>query len=316
MNDVIHIKDIKRLIFSYLHSVMVIISYREIESVNFGPIVRVYVAGSSGSGKTSFVEKFLKSNVFKYERIYYFHPDFYEKCPVNWDSSINKEVIYRNDIPSIENIQEMKQNSVLVFDDIFDQVESSKDMDYLFRVLSGKFKLHVIVMTQRYYSNGKFCVNIRNCCDYHVLMRNADESLTKRIARSLGHSNDITTALRLTENQLYPYIFVDKTQLARVNKIQVYIDVLSEIKVLIINSMKYYLISEKDFNSSYKIVDKNLATNENKKEELSKQNNCQDNWESRQNNWESRQNYEAKRKRAIENHVKRVIYKLKKRSQL
>ena len=310
MNDVIQNKDIKRLVSFDLHSVMVIISYREIESVNFGPIVRVYVAGSSGSGKTSFVEKFLKSNIFNYERIYYFHPDFYEKCPVNWETSINKEIIYRNDIPSIENIREMKQNSVLVFDDIFDQVESSKDMDYLFRVLSGKYKLHVIVMTQRYYSNGKFCVNIRNCCDYHVLMRNADESLTKRIARSLGHSNDITTALRLTENQLYPYIFVDKTQLARVNRIQVYIDVLSDTKILIVNSMKYYLISEKDFNASYKIVDKNLATNEDKNEKLSNES------ESTRNSWEKTRFGEAKRKRAIENHVKRVIYKLKKRSQL
>ena len=284
---------------------MVIITYKEIENVNFGPIVRVYVAGSSGSGKTSFVQKFLTSNLFNYDRVYYFHPDFYEKSPVEWHNLLDREVIYRNDLPSVENIREMKENSVIVLDDVFDQVENSKVMDYLFRVLSGKYKLHVIVMTQRYFSNGKFCSNIRNCCDFHVLMRNADTSLTKRIARSLGHSNDITTALRLTENQLYPYIFVDKTQLARVNKLQVYIDVISKIKVLVVNSMKYYLISEKDFESTYKKVDKNLATDEDKNKKLSTK------WQG----YRFGQN-EIKRKRVIENHVKRAIYKLKKRSQL
>ena len=281
---------------------MVIITYRELENVVFGPILRVYVAGSSGSGKTSFVRKLLQSKLFNFDRIYYFHPDFYESSPVDWHDTLSSQVIYRNELPSIDNIRDMPENSVIILDDVFDQVENSKSMDYLFRVLSGKYKLHVIVMTQRYFSNGKFCVNIRNCCDYHVLMRNADESLTQRIARSLGHKNDITTALRLTEHKLYPYVFIDKTQLARVNKIQVYIDVLSSIKVLIINSMKYYLLSEKDFESTYKKLDKNLATNENAK--------------SSQVNWHPTVESEASRKRAIETQVKRTLFKLKKRSQL
>ena len=280
------------------HSVMVIITYKEIEKVIFGPILRVYVAGSSGSGKTSFVRKLLESNIFEFERIYYFHPDFYEEAPVDWHNSLNKQVVYQNGLPCIEKLREMPKNSVIVLDDIFDKVENSKDMDYLFRVLSGKYHLHVFVLTQRYFSNGKFCVNIRNCCDYHVLMRNADHSLTARIARSLGHTNDITTALRLTDTDLYPYVFIDKTQLARVNKIQVYIDVLSSIKVLVINSMKYYLINENDFDSTYKKIDKNLATNETKKQSSRKKSS------------------NPSRQRAIENHLKRALYKFKKRSQL
>ena len=277
---------------------MVIITYKEIEKVVFGPILRVYVAGSSGSGKTSFVKKFLESNIFEFERIYYFHPDFYEEAPVDWHNSLNKQVIYRNGLPNIDKIREMPENSVIVLDDVFDKVENSKDMDYLFRVLSGKYNLHVFVLTQRYFSNGKFCVNIRNCCDYHVLMRNADHSLTTRIARSLGHTKDITSALRLTESDLYPYVFIDKTQLARVNKLQVYIDVLSSIKIVVIDSMKYYLISETDFDSTYTKVDKNLATNEAQKQSAKKV------------------SWPATRQRAIENQLKRTLYKFKKRSQL
>ena len=280
---------------------MVIITYKEIEKIVFGPVLRVYVAGSSGSGKTSFVKKFLQCKLFNFERVYYFHPDFYESSPVDWHDSLNKQVIYRNELPSVDSIRDMPENSVIVLDDVFDQVVSSKVMDYLFRVLSGKYKIHVIVMTQRYFSNGNFGTNIRNCCDYHVLMRNADHSLTQRIARTLGHKNDITTALRLTDNKLYPYIFIDKTQSARVNKLQVYIDVLSPIKILVINSMKFYLLSEKDFESTYKKLDKNLATNENEKSK---------------EKWHPTISSDIERKRAIESQVKRALHKLKKRSQL
>lgn len=287
---------------------MVIITYREIEKFVFGPIVRLYVAGKSGSGKTSFVKKLLQSNLINYNRVYYFHPDFYESSPINWHESLRQEVIYKSELPKLECLKDMPPNSVIVLDDVFDQVENCKTMDYLFRVLSGKYSLHVIVMTQRYYSGGRFCNNIRNCCDYHVLMRNSDQSLTKRIARSLGHSSDITAAQSLTENDLYPYIFVDKTQLAHVNKLQVFIDILSRRKIVVFNSMKYYLISEADFNSSYKKVDKNLASNE-----IEKPGNKRKGAKSR---WKYIENFEAKRKKAIEGHVRRALYKLKKRSQL
>ena len=289
------------------HSVMVIITYKEIEKVVFGPTLRVYVAGSSGSGKTTFVKKFLASNLFDFERVYYFHPDFYEGSPVEWHNILDKQVIYRSALPSLETLREMRKNSVIVLDDVFDQVENSKAMDYLFRVLSGKFNLHVIVMTQRYFSNGPYGLNIRNCCDYHVLMRNADNSLTQRIARSLGHKSDITSALRLTENELYPYVFIDKTQLARVNKLQIYIDVISPIKIVVIDSMKYYLINEHDFASSYTKIDKNLATNENTKIEPSIGANSEEC---------DSDDCTPTRQRSIERHVKRALYKLKKRSKL
>ena len=296
-------------------SVMVIITYKEIEEVEFGPIWRVYVAGSSGSGKTSFVKSLLQSRLIDYDRIYYYHPDFYENYPVNWHNELNKEVVYRVDLPTIDSLLEMKSKSVIVLDDVFEQVEKSKAMDSLFRVLSGKYGLHVIVMTQQYFSNGVFCQKIRNCCDYHVIMRNSDHSLTKRIARTLGHTNDITNALRLTEDKLYPYIFIDKTQVGRVNKLQVYIDVLSKIKVVILNGMKYYLISEKDFESSYRKIDESLAENAfTKKTNRITGKGVQAQEARREWGW-SRYG-DGERRRAIENQIKRTLYKLKKRSKL
>ena len=297
---------------------MTIVSFREIENVKFGPIVRLYISGSSGSGKTHFINMFLESKLFKYTRVYYYHPDFHESEPVDWHSSLSCEVVYKSEPPTIDSFMSMKPFSVIVLDDIFDKVESSYDVDFLFRVLSGKRKLHVIVMAQRYFSNGKFCVSIRNCCDYHVLMRNSDLATTKRIGRTLGHEKEILQALKLTEDKLYPYIFVDKTHLARVNKIQVYIDVFSPIKVVVYGSMKYYLLNEKDFTSTYKIIDAGLAENEVKKQRICR---STDSSSAKTNTTTTNTNtstikFTPIQRQHIESQVKRTLHRYKKRSQL
>ena len=293
---------------------MSIVSFREINNFQFGPIVRLYISGSSGSGKTNFVCNFLKKRLFEFSRVYYYHPDFHESEPTDWHLILPCDVIYKSDEPCINSFKEMSPYSVIVLDDIFDKVETSYDIDYLFRVLSGKKKLHVIVMSQRYFSSGKFCLNIRNCCDYHVLMRNSDLGTTKRIARTLGHEKEILTALKLTETQLYPYIFIDKTHLARVNQIQVFIDVLSKIKIVIIGSMKYYLLCEKDFCSTWKKIDKNLAQNATAK--IGSTSKIQDGSESESNSERSTNYLTNAQRRCVQAQVKRTLHRYKKRAKL
>ena len=56
---------------------------REIEKTQHD-IWRVFISGSSGSGKTHFAEQLLKRKFFKFERIYYYHPDLQESFPTNW----------------------------------------------------------------------------------------------------------------------------------------------------------------------------------------------------------------------------------------
>ena len=300
---------------------MPLISFKEIENVKIGPVVRLYISGSSGSGKTYFISNFLKAQLFEFSRVYYYHPDFHESTPIDWHTFLPQDVIYRSDVPTIESFKEMKPFSVIVLDDIFDKVESSYDIDYLFRVLSGKRKLHVIVMAQRYFSNGKYCLSVRNCCDYHVLMRNSDLGTTKRIARTLGHEKEIISALKFTENNLYPYIFVDKTHLARVNRVQVYIDILSPIKIIVYGSMKFYLLSEKDFLSTYKKIDRDLAQYENEKKTLhgssspvSKTIPVQPSGDARIT--ESEEPFSSKQRKCIEAQIKRTLHRFKKRTKL
>ena len=132
-------------------------------------------------------------------------------------------------------------------------------MSYLFRVLSSKKKLHVIIMTQRYFAEGSCGLNIRNSSNFHVLMNNADERTNMRVAFSMNLAPEIRKATIVNKHKLYPYILIDRTNIARVNGVQIYTDIFSKYKQVIVNSMPSYLISESDFKSKFQILDKTTA---------------------------------------------------------
>ena len=235
------------------------IRYREISNFSFSPIFRVFISGCSASGKTHFAHQLLQSNLIQYDRVYYYHPDFHEQAPVTWHESLEKPVLYHPGIPSLEELLEIPEKSVLVFDDLMSQCCESKQIDYLFRVLSSKRKLNVIIMTQRYFSNGKCGLSIRNSSNYHVLLRNADARTNLLVANAMQLKPEITRAQTENKARLFPYIFIDRTNEARVKNLQIFTDIFSCHKEVIIGSMKYFLISESDFNQQYHCVGDNLA---------------------------------------------------------
>ena len=248
---------------------MVMIRYREISNFRFASIFRVFLSGCSASGKTFFAHKLLQSNIVNYDRVYYFHPDFHEKAPVNWHNTLSKPVLYHPGVPTLEELLEIPEKSVLVFDDLMTQCCEAKQIDYLFRVLSSKRKLNVIIMTQRYYSNGRCGLSIRNSSNYHILLRNADARTNLLVANAMQLKPEITKAIAENKSKLYPYIFIDRTNEARVNNLQIFIDIFGNKKEVIIGPMKFYLISESDFNQQFHSVGENIAKlNENKTESV------------------------------------------------
>ena len=243
---------------------LVMIRYREISNFEFAQIFRIFISGSSSAGKTYFAKTLLQQNLFQFSRVYYYHPDFHEHSPVSWHEEFDKPVLYQAGIPTLKELLEIPEHSCLVFDDLFSQCCESKDIDYLFRVLSSKRKLNVIIMTQRYFAEGKCGLSIRNSSNYHVLMRNADARTNLNVANSMQLKPEITTAIQENKSKLFPYIFIDRTNQARVNGLQIFIDILSSRYQVIIGRMKYYLISEADFSSNFTVKGKNIA-NANKK---------------------------------------------------
>ena len=238
---------------------LVMIRYREISNFEFAKIFRIFISGSSSAGKTYFARTLLQQNLFQFNRVYYYHPDFHEHAPVSWHEELDKPVLYQAGVPSLKDLLEIPEYSCLVFDDLFSQCCESKDIDYLFRVLSSKRKLNVIIMTQRYFAEGKCGLSIRNSSNYHVLMRNADARTNLTVANSMQLKPEITKAIEVNKEKLYPYIFIDRTNQARVNNLQIFTDIFTKHLEVIIGRMKYYLISEADFVSSYKITGSNIA---------------------------------------------------------
>ena len=212
------------------------LKFREIRE-DYPEIWRVFISGSSSAGKTYFAKQLLQAHFFKFERIYYYHPDIQEDFPVDWSSEFDKPVLCQAGLPTHDDLHDIPPYSVLVLDDLYTEACKDKLMSYLFRVLSSKKKLHVIIMTQRYFAEGSCGLNIRNSSNFHVLMNNADERPNMRVAFSMNLAPEIRKAGTVNKHKLYPYIVIDRTNIARVNGVQIYTDIFSKYKQVIVNSM-------------------------------------------------------------------------------
>ena len=115
--------------------------YKQID-FNFAPICRIFISGSSAAGKTHFTHELLKAKYFEYDQIVYCHPDFHNTKPVDWEIE-NVKLFFQPGLPTKKEILDLPPNTVLVLDDLFQAASESTDIDYLFRVLSGKRKIHV-----------------------------------------------------------------------------------------------------------------------------------------------------------------------------
>ena len=237
----------------------------------FPEIFRVFISGSSSSGKTHFACNLLAEKFFQCNRVYYFHPDICETFPIDWEEKLDIPVIIKTDLPSQTDILGYPEYSCLVIDDLYTQASVSKDIDYLFRVLSSKKKLHVIIMTQRYFAEKGNSLNIRNSSNFHVLMTNSDARINLRVGHTMLLKKEIEIAEKANALKLYPYIFIDRTNQGRVTGVQVYTEIFGPYKRAVYNSMICVILSEQDFSTQFKVLDKTSAikNGNNKKEKLS-----------------------------------------------
>ena len=102
-------------------------------------------------------------------------------------------------------------------------------------------------MTQRYFDMGSKGLNLRNCSNYHVLMSNTDVRTNHRVGFSMGLDKEIKLAEKVNKSKLYPYIVIDRTNQARVNGVQVYTDILSKQKEVIMNESVFSVVPAVEF---------------------------------------------------------------------
>ena len=242
-----------------------IVSYKE-KKFNFAEIARIIVSGSSGVGKTHFVHKLLQEKLFNFSRVIYFHPDTLENCPVDWHTSLDTDLVYKAGLPDVEFLKTLPENTFVILDDLFEEAAKTYCIDYLFRVLSSKLKLHACILTQRYFAKGSYAVSIRNSCNYHVLMPSNDYKSNERVARNFGLDKEFKTASELNRTNLYPYVFIARDNIARTTEIQLFIDIFGRYKRVIIGHMVYYLLTKTDFENCFTKKDQFAAKYETKEQ--------------------------------------------------
>ena len=256
---------------------------RELEKINyvefFKPL-RAIFSGSSQSGKTYLIGKMLEKQkeLFggEFELVKYYYPEYLEECPVEWHENITTPITYNAGFPTKQDILELPEGSLLIIDDNMKKVVNSELMRQFFNVISGKRNISIIVVTQNYFTQGQFSRDIRNSSNVVCLFRNcADATLNIRVARAFK----LEKAYQAAENdvfsdQVYPYVFIDRSQRSQLSGYRVYTDILSKTKVAYsVNGMKGYILNEIDFKKIYKIIEEKprsvqVIAHENKTTEL------------------------------------------------
>ena len=248
---------------------MLLFNFREINDQRFEFPFRMFISGSSQSGKTTFAGKILASNLFreKISSVLYYHPDYLDNVPVKWHNTLSIPVCYKSGQPTMDELTSLEENTCVVLDDIYEECIHSKPIDYLFRVLSGKKKISVMIMSQRYFTKGRFAMTVRNNVNFTVLMRNTDARINKQIVRVLNVEKEFEKVS--AKNQKYPYVFIDTSPSALESGYRVYDDIFSSYKrVISDDGMRGYVISEKQFERFFKVINSTTATvkNENQAE--------------------------------------------------
>ena len=164
---------------------------KTIENFYFQKPIRAIFSGSSQSGKTFLIGKMLENQLQLFgdgfQLVKYFFPMYLDESPVNYHESMETPICYENGFPTKESVQSMPRNSLIIIDDQYDEVLKSDLMSQIFKVISGKKDLSIIVVTQNYFQQGKYSRDIRNSCNYVGLFRNCgDSSLNKRVSQCLG----------------------------------------------------------------------------------------------------------------------------------
>ena len=239
----------------------VAVTYKPIKGELFEYPFRLIISGSSQCGKTTLALRILKENLFQREPqlILYCHPDLQEGTPVKWDDKLDIPITYHTGLPTLKKLGELPKHTVVVLDDLYEECITSKAIDQLFRVISGKKDISVIAMTQRFFAQGRFGMNIRNNCNYTVIMRNADERINKRLSNLFNCKDDLPIALKEFEDEEFPYIMINSTRASLVSGCRIYTKLFGRVKYCVMNGEKLALLPKEDFRKHFKVIAKNQA---------------------------------------------------------
>ena len=124
------------------------IEVSERENFTFENTFRLYLAGTTQSGKTTFCFNILKNCLTKtpISEVHYYFPSCLDESPIDWHEELDIPIYYKTGLPDPSDYQSMKPNALLIIDDQAQVALNSADIDFLFRVISGKRNLNLIML--------------------------------------------------------------------------------------------------------------------------------------------------------------------------
>ena len=168
------------------------------------------ISGSTGSGKTFFVSRFLKEiSALCHpipERVVWCYGQYQEM----YDTLKNVELV--QGLPKID-MFDRKQRNLLIVDDLMSQCDST--MTEIFTRGSHHLNLSVIYIVQNLFDGGKHHRTISLNCHYLVIFKNPrDKTQIMNLAKQMypGRTEIVIQAFNDATTVQYGYILIDFTQ--------------------------------------------------------------------------------------------------------
>lgn len=184
---------------------------------------RLLVSGPTGCGKTTFVKNLITSKRLKSKitHIYYIYPDSFDAPPVDWHTLPNLIITYCPFIPDHDFISNIKKNSLLVLDDVFDSAIKSRAISDALRIHSRR-RFSMILITQNFFDSGKHSVSMRNQLNAVVLFRNFGNVRTNRqVADQLDVKQQFLQAEKATESRKFDPIVILSSEIVKTAEMRV-----------------------------------------------------------------------------------------------
>src|SRR5882757_8314667 len=178
---------------------------------------RFIIYGTSGSGKTTFVEKLLHFMYelfgFYFDKIIYCSGQYFPKT----DFVHQKKIIKLNKIDSsIFDSINPNQKNLIIFDDNMHSAVNDILISDLFTKKSHHLNISVILLLQNLFPKSKYIRDISMNSTYIVLMSNPRETLQIRtLSSQIDGSNSLfilNCFLDATKNKPFSYLFLDFDQ--------------------------------------------------------------------------------------------------------
>ena len=142
------------------------------------------IGAPSQSGKSHLVYQILKHN----ETLFKPKVNKFIYCYSEWQPLYEKMMIEVNNIKFVKGLPEMDnlENSVVILDDLMNQVIDDKNILNLFTVGSHHRKISVIFLSQNIFEKGKYARSISLNSHYIIIFKNRrDQAQIQHLARQI-----------------------------------------------------------------------------------------------------------------------------------